>query len=159
MIRATTTVIDASIAPNERGLATIVRQPRQPFRRERLENPTPDQLARAVHEIQQNVHEMTQATRTMPEAGMRTYLKDVAFSSGVPKVLVHMISVAQPQSVTQGFVAASQPFASNPSQIRFEIVNQRLVAGACYRSAVDARTITLVPNATFFADVRLFVVP
>lgn len=159
MIRAMTTVVDASVAPNERGLAAIVRQPRQPFRRERLENPTPEQLARAVHEIQQNVHEMTQSTRTMPEAGMRTYLKDVSFTSGVPKVLVHMISVALPQSVTQGFAPAAQPFASSPSQIRAEVVNQRIVAGLCYRSAVDARTITLVPNATFIADVRLYVVP
>lgn len=159
MIRATTTVVDASVAVNERGLAAVVRQPRQPFRRERLENPTPDQLARAVHEIQQNVHDMAQATRTMPEAGMRTYLKDVSFASGVPKVLVHMISVAQPQSVAQGLAPAVQPFASAPEQIRFEVLNQRLVAGACYRSAVDGRTMTLVPNATFIADVRFFVVP
>lgn len=138
------------------GLPVIIRQPTVPFTRRRIEDPTPDELAKQLHEIQETVHDVTQGIRQMPEGGARTYFKDVAFVSGVAKKLNHLLGVST--SVAGQYTQASQAVASMPAQIKFELLNHRTAFGGAYRSAVDARTITLVPNATFTADVRLFVV-
>ena len=134
----------------------IVRQPTVPFPRRRIEKPTPDELAKQLHEIQETVHDVTQGIRQMPEGGARTYFKDVSFVSGVALKLNHLLGVSTPQAGQ--YTQAAQAVASMPTQIKFELLNHRIAFGGAYRSAVDARTITLVPNATFTADVRLFVV-
>ena len=152
-----TTVVDyAQPADVRTGARPIVRQPTIPFTRQRIENPTPDELARQLHEMQETVHNVTQGIRQMPEGGARTYFKDVSFVSGIAITLNHLLGVATPQAGQ--YTQAAQAVASDPKQVKFEIMNHRVAFGGAYRSAVTARTITLVPNATFTADVRLFVV-
>ena len=159
--RPLTTVVDHGQPVDARTKQPyIIKQPTTPFTRQRLNNPTPDELARQLHEMQSTVHDVTQGIRQMPEGGPRTYLKDVSFVSGVAKTLNHLMGVAPPPSgAAPGgqYTRAADAIAASPSQIRFSLINHRVAFGGCYRSAVTERTITLVPSATFTADVVLFV--
>jgi hypothetical protein len=155
-LKPLTTVVDLAQPADTRGNPVIVRQPTVPFKTRRLEDPTPEKLAQTVHEIQENLHELTQGIRTMPEGGARTYFKDVTFQVGILKELSHYLGVSSP--ATSQYSQPSNAQASDPTQIRFEVLNHRGAFGGCYRYAINARTITLMPNASFTADVRLFVV-
>jgi len=152
-----TTFVNAGLPAAANGALTLTRVPTSAFRRERLDESIPAPVARVIYQLQENLHEVSSSVQSLPESGPRTYFKDVAFTSGVGKVLAHLMGVAA--SAANAFAPSASPVVSDPTQIRFEVLNQRTAAGSCYRQAIDARTITLVPNATFTGDVRLFVIP
>jgi hypothetical protein len=154
-----TTVVDHGQPTDQRtGLHPMVRQPTSPFRIERLQGDslTLENLSRKVLAVEETVQTVTEGVRQMPEGGARTLLVNVDFVIGQSKTLNHLLGVS---TAADGAIGPSTSVqASSPEQIKFELLNHRVAFGGAYRSAVDERTITLVPSATFTADVRLFVV-
>lgn len=149
-------IIDWQTPVNPRtGARTPVRNPVSPFRRQRIEDPSLEQLTRVVAAIQDETEAVTTAARALPDAGTVVIYKNVRF--GGTTVLEHRIGVGN--NVTTQTVSLGATTAAFADQIQFEIFNQVGGNALVYRTAIDDRRITLYSDAIFTASVRLFVLP
>jgi hypothetical protein len=156
MARTAPLVIDWSIPANPRtGARTPTRNPVSPYRRQRIEDPSLEQLTRIVAAIQDESEAVTTAARALPDAGTVVIYKNVRF--GGTTVLEHRIGVGN--NVTTPSTSMAAPVAAFADQIHYQLFNQVGGNALVYRTAIDDRTITLFSDAIFTASVRLFVLP
>lgn len=149
-------VIDWSVAADPRTqIRPTVRNPTAPFRKQRIEQPTIEQLTRIVSAIQDEVESVTLSSRSLPDGGAITIYTNVRF--GGSTVLEHRIPVGN--NVTTQGVPLATAVAGFAEQIQFQLFNQVGGNALVYRTAIDDRTITLWSDAIFTASVRLFVLP
>ena|SRR6476659_1235393 len=156
LARTAPTIIDYAVAANPRtGARTPTRNPASPFRRQRIESPSLEQLTRIVAAIQDEAEAVTTAARSLPDAGTVVIYKNVQF--GGFTVLQHRIGVGN--NVTTASTPMAAPVAAFADQIQFEVFNQVGANALVYRTAIDDRTITLFSDVSFKGSVRLFVLP
>lgn len=149
-------VIDWSVPADARTqIRPTLRNPIAPFRKQRIESPSLEQLTRIVAAIQEETESITAPARSLPDAGASVIYKNVTFGGSL--TLEHRIPVGN--SVTSQTVPLATSVAAFPEQIQFQIFNQVGGNALVYRTAIDERTITLWSDATFAASIRLFVLP
>lgn len=159
MLFGQTTILDGGAIPDQNGRLPIIKQSTAPFSKHRVDDVQLEDVNRALHLLEANIHDVVQGVRRLPEAGPRTYIKNVSFTVGVAKTFSHMLGIAFQSRAASLLGTSAGAAAVSPEQVCFEIVNCKNAVGNAYRSAVDARSITLIPNATFIGDVRLYITP